>query len=155
MSPAASNVQRRLLIVYTDGAARGNPGPAGAGVHIEDESGESVEQITRYLGETTNNVAEYRALLLGLEHAKSLGARAVEIRADSQLMIRQMTGEYRVRNPDLQELNRQARTLERRFEHVAYVHVSRDKNREADRLANRAIDAGWGREGVPQGSKKN
>jgi len=154
MSPAAGSAQRRFLIVYTDGAARGNPGPAGAGVYIEDESGESVEQITQYLGETTNNVAEYRALLLGLEHAETLGARAVEIRADSELMIRQMTGEYRVRNPGLQDLNRRARTLERSFEHVEYVHVRRDKNREADRLANRAIDAGRGREGGPQGSEK-
>ena len=78
----------------------------------------------------------------------------MEVRADSELMIRQMTGEYRVRNPDLQELNRQARKLERCFEHVAYVHVRRDKNREADRLANRAIDAGWGREGASGVRKK-
>ena len=131
---------RRRLTVYTDGAARGNPGPAGAGVFIVDESGETVDEATQYLGETTNNVAEYRALLLGLTRAGELGAREVEIRADSELVVRQMTGEYRVRNENLQPLHREARALAQSFERVKYVHVRREKNREADRLANRAID---------------
>jgi ribonuclease HI len=151
MSSTPSEARLRRLTVYTDGAARGNPGPAGAGVYIEDECGESVDEVSRYLGETTNNVAEYCALLVGLERAGTLGANVVEIRSDSELMIRQMTGKYRVRDPRLQTLHRQARALERSFKQVDYLHVRREKNREADRLANRAIDVERGWEGAPQG----
>ena len=141
MSTPPARGRGSRLTVYTDGAARGNPGPAGAGVRIEDESGAEVEELTQFLGKATNNVAEYRAMLLGLERAGSLGASSVEIRADSELVIRQMRGEYRVRNPELQVLHRRAQELERSFEHVDYVHVRRAQNRAADRLANRAIDA--------------
>ncbi len=136
------------LTVYTDGAARGNPGPAGAGVHVQDEAGSLLAEDRLYLGEATNNVAEYRALLLGLERARELGAREVEIRADSELMIRQMTGKYRVRNADLQDLHRQARALELGFQRVDYVHIRRESNREADRLANQAIDRQLKRKGA-------
>ncbi|MFQ5513003.1 MAG: ribonuclease HI family protein [Myxococcota bacterium] len=147
MSPA----RRRgaTLRVYTDGAARGNPGPAGAGVHIEDETGAALDEASLYLGEATNNVAEYRALLLGLERAGTLGAARVEIRADSELVVRQMTGQYRVRNPALQVLHRRARELERGFERVDYVHVPREQNLAADRLANRAIDGERAAPGSP------
>jgi ribonuclease HI len=127
--------------VYTDGAARGNPGPAGAGVCIRAPSGKLLAEHCRYLGEATNNVAEYRALLLGLEEAARLGASVVELRSDSQLLVRQMRGEYRVRNAVLQELHARARLLEQAFERVDYVHVPREENFDADRLANRAIDA--------------
>ncbi len=130
----------RRVTVYADGAARGNPGPAGAGVHIVDARGRRVSEASRYLGEATNNVAEYRALILGLELARELGASEVELRADSELIIRQMTGEYRVRNARLQELYQQAQALEQAFHSVGYVHVPRAQNRAADRLANLAID---------------
>ncbi len=130
----------RRVTVYSDGAARGNPGPAGAGVRIEDARGRRVSEAARYLGEATNNVAEYRALILGLELARELGASEVELRADSELVIRQMTGEYRVRNVRLQELHRQAQALEQAFRSVGYVHIRREQNRAADRLANLAID---------------
>ena len=86
----------KRLTIYTDGAARGNPGPAGAGAYIEDEAGACVSEVYRFLGDATNNVAEYEALLLGLETARELGAGSLEIRADSELMVRQLTGRYRV-----------------------------------------------------------
>jgi len=128
------------LIVYTDGAARGNPGPAGAGAHLEDSAGKTVDSVERYLGEATNNVAEYTALLLGLERARELGARQVEIRADSELMVKQMRGEYRVRNAGLKPLFERALALASQFAGVTYVHVRRELNQAADRLANHAID---------------
>ncbi len=143
----------RRVTVYTDGAARGNPGPAGAGAHIEDEHGTEVAQVFEYLGETTNNVAEYRALLLGLARAQELGVSEVEVRADSELMIRQMTGRYRVRNPGLIDLHRQAQVLEKSFRRVRYVHIPRERNRLADRLANRAIDVDSGRAAAQKGPK--
>jgi ribonuclease HI len=127
--------------VYTDGAARGNPGPAGAGVCIRAPSGRLLTERARYLGEATNNVAEYQALLLGLKEAARLGASEVELRSDSELVVRQMRGEYRVRNPALQELHTLACSLEEAFDRVGYVHVRREENPDADRLANRAIDA--------------
>jgi len=99
-----------------------------------------VREAFRYLGETTNNVAEYRALILGLELARELGASEVELRADSELIVRQMTGEYRVRNVRLQELHREAQALAQAFRSVGYVHIRREQNRAADRLANLAID---------------
>lgn len=128
------------VTVYTDGAARGNPGPAGAGASLEDSSGAVIAEVSQYLGEATNNQAEYRALILGLERAREIGAQEVEIRADSELMIRQMRGEYRVRDPELRELARRAHAIANGFASVAYVHVPRASNRRADRLANRAID---------------
>lgn len=130
----------RRLVVYTDGAARGNPGPAGAGVCIEDEAGNRLAEGARYLGETTNNVAEYRALVLGLERARELGADALEVRADSELMVRQMRGEYRIKSAPLRALAERAQALASHFGCVEYVHVRRELNRDADRLANRAID---------------
>lgn len=138
---ARSRAPSLRLLIYTDGAARGNPGPAGAGVHIRNTRGETVDELHRFLGEATNNVAEYSALLAALERARELGATEVEIRSDSELMVRQMRGEYRVRNPGLRELAARAHTLADSFERVQYVHVARDQNRAADRLANEAIDA--------------
>lgn len=128
------------LVIYTDGAARGNPGPAGAGVRIEGPDGAALAEIAEYLGETTNNVAEYRALLLGLERAQALGAREIEVRSDSELLVRQMTGAYKVRNEGLRPLVARAHALADAFTSVDYVHVRRESNRAADRLANLAID---------------
>ncbi len=131
-----------LLILYTDGAARGNPGPAGAGVSLEDAQGEVLAEARRFLGKATNNQAEYEALILGLEHAKKLGADKIEVRADSELVIKQMLGEYRVRDAQLRVLYQRAQTLAGGFQAVDYVHVRREYNRRADRLANQAIDTG-------------
>ncbi len=128
------------VVIYTDGAARGNPGPAGAGVRIEGRDGAALAEIAEYLGEATNNVAEYRALLLGLERARTLGAREVEVRSDSELLVRQMTGAYKVRNEGLRPLVARAHALAGAFASVDYVHVRREGNRDADRLANLAID---------------
>jgi ribonuclease HI len=137
---AAKTPRPPRLILYTDGAARGNPGPAGAGAHLEDETGKTIASVARYIGEATNNVAEYTALLLGLERARELGVRHVEVRADSELMVKQMRGEYRVRNAGLKPLHERARALASSFDGVTYVHVRRELNQAADRLANHAID---------------
>ena len=126
--------------LWTDGAARGNPGPAGAGAILKDADGAVLAEISRYLGKVTNNVAEYEALLLGLERAVELGITKIEVRADSQLMIRQLTGEYRVKNAGLRPLFEKARSLLSRFDETELTHVRREHNTEADRLANEGID---------------
>ncbi|HET9954732.1 MAG TPA: ribonuclease HI family protein [Polyangiaceae bacterium] len=127
-------------IVWTDGAARGNPGPAGAGAVIKTRDGNILAEVTEYLGTTTNNVAEYKALLLGLERALELGVRRLEVRADSELLIKQLRGEYRVRHYGLKPLYEAAKQLLGKFERFELNHVRRELNSEADRLANRGID---------------
>ncbi len=128
------------LRMWTDGAARGNPGPAGAGVALFDERGRPVAELARALGETTNNVAEYEALQMGLEEALRLGARQVEIFLDSELVVRQVEGKYRVRQPHLKPRLAKIRQLLSRFDSYRISHVPREQNRLADRLANQAID---------------
>jgi ribonuclease HI len=130
-----------LLTVSCDGAARGNPGPAGIGVQITDPDGVVVAEIAEGLGETTNNVAEYTAAIEGLKRARELGATRVHLRSDSLLLINQLTGRYRVKTPHLQPLHRQLRELARGFADVAYEHVRRERNTEADRLANIGVDS--------------
>jgi ribonuclease HI len=130
----------RVVRVYSDGAARGNPGPAGAGAVLTDGSGKVLARLGRYLGRQTNNVAEYQGLLLGLQHAKELGYREVEVRADSQLLIRQLKGEYAVRHAGLKPLHAEALRLLRGFEKVDLKHVPREENALADEMSNRAID---------------
>jgi ribonuclease HI len=139
LRPSASGGHRRLR-VFSDGASRGNPGPAGAGAVIEDEQGNAIERLGRFLGRQTNNVAEYEGLLLGLRRAHELGAREVEVRADSELLIRQLQGRYRVKNPDLQRLHAEAMALLKGFTHVGVSHVPREENGAADEMSNRAID---------------
>ncbi|HMK31645.1 MAG TPA: ribonuclease HI family protein [Terriglobales bacterium] len=126
----------------TDGGARGNPGPAGYGVVIEDQAGNRVAELSRYLGHQTNNYAEYAALLAALEYATGHGERALRVRSDSELMVKQIRGEYKVRNPVLQELHARARNLIRQLSWFEIEHVLRGKNAEADRLANLAMDEG-------------
>lgn len=126
-------------ILRIDGASRGNPGPAGCGVILEDTDG-CRETHTRYLGRATNNQAEYEALLLALERAAALGYRRLEVRSDSELLIRQMTGAYRVKHPGLLALHQAASRLLPGFEEVRFTHVDREVNEEADRLAKLAID---------------
>lgn len=126
--------------LHTDGAARGNPGPAGIGVVLFDPRGEVADRTARFIGTTTNNVAEYTALIAGLQRAFELGARRLDVYSDSELMVRQLNGQYRVKNEGLKPLFRQAVSLAARFEAVRFIHVPREQNREADRLANQGID---------------
>jgi ribonuclease HI len=128
------------LVIHCDGAARGNPGPAGSGAYLTTPDGEVVDELAKGLGETTNNVAEYTAAIIGLERAKELGAREVLLRSDSQLLINQLNGVYRVKTPHLQPLHRQVRELARSFDHVTFEHVRREANVDADRLANLGVD---------------
>jgi ribonuclease HI len=132
------------IVAYIDGGARGNPGPAGYGVRIEDEQGELLHELHGFLGSATNNIAEYNGLLAALRYAQEHGHRRVRIKSDSELLVKQMRGEYRVKNPGLQPLYQQARTLAGALDRVAYEHVRREQNEEADRLANLAMDEGTG-----------
>jgi ribonuclease HI len=128
------------LFINVDGAARGNPGPAGAGVIMFDTERQPVCRLKKYLGETTNNVAEYSALLLALEKANKLGAKSVEISSDSELMVRQIQGRYKVKNERLKRLYDEATSLIANFDNFTIRHVLRGFNKEADKLANEAID---------------
>jgi len=130
----------QALRLHVDGASRGNPGEAGFGVHVCSPDGQEVAGLYGYLGQATNNVAEYQALLHGLRFAISRGASRVEVYSDSELLVRQVEGRYRVKSPGLQPLHREAKSLLARFERARVVHVPRERNREADALANRAVD---------------
>lgn len=132
------NVQR--VRVYSDGAARGNPGPAGAGAVLVSPTGQVVERLAKYLGVQTNNFAEYTALIIGLQRAYELGVSEVEVFADSELMIRQLSGRYQVKSPSLKPLHEQARNLLNQFDRVKLVHVPREMNAAADEMSNKAID---------------
>lgn len=129
------------LILHTDGGARGNPGPAGIGVYITNEAGEVVKEIAEYIGETTNNQAEYKALLRGLEEARELQAKTVRVFMDSELIVKQIQGEYKVKNKDLAPLFIGVHNVSQSFQRVMVEHVPRAHNKEADRLVNEAIDA--------------
>lgn len=129
------------LIARTDGGSRGNPGPSGIGVVIEDaKTGEVLEEHAKFLGHTTNNQAEYQAVVLALTRAVALGAKHMEIVADSELLIKQANGEYKVKNPDLQLRFREMKGLEAQLDRVTYRHVRREFNKAADKLANQAMD---------------
>jgi ribonuclease HI len=140
--PAESHAIRRhhKLRVASDGAARGNPGPAGAGAVLFDAEGNVLERLGRSLGRQTNNVAEYQGLLLGVRRAAELGAEELEVVADSELMVRQLSGRYQVRSPALRRLHEEAVALLKGFRKVKLIHVPRAKNVEADEMSNRAID---------------
>lgn len=146
----------RALRLHVDGASRGNPGEAGFGIHVTTLEGTAVASLYGYLGRTTNNVAEYQALLHGLRFALDRGAREVEVFSDSELLVRQLAGRYRVKNPGLQPLFREASALLGRFERSRVAHVPRERNREADALANRAVDERSSNLGVsPEGSPRS
>jgi ribonuclease HI len=123
-----------------DGASRGNPGEAGFGIHVTAPDGSEVAGLYGYLGKATNNVAEYQALLHGLRFALARGAGSVEVFSDSELLVRQLEGRYRVKNAGLVPLHREAQGLLARFAKARVAHVPREKNRDADALANRAVD---------------
>jgi ribonuclease HI len=128
-------------ILRTDGGARGNPGPAGAGFVIEDSEGTVVRSGGRFLGVATNNVAEYEALVWGLQTALDHGVQRIEVKADSELIVRQVNGHYKVKHAGLVPLHRTACSLLKRFASSRVVHVRREENAAADELANRAMDA--------------
>jgi ribonuclease HI len=136
--------RRRMMSVslYCDGASRGNPGPSGAGVVLLNEKGEQIFELSRYLDNGTNNEAEYRALVRGLEAAADLGVKRIEIFLDSELVVRQLSGKYKVRNVRLRSLFDQAVSVLQQFDDYAIFHVGRELNQQADRLANEAIDRG-------------
>ena len=142
--PAAAREERvgspGTTRIHIDGAARGNPGPAGVGILITGPDGQVVERIHRSIGEATNNVAEYRALLLALERARALGCTEVEVYSDSELLVRQLQGRYRVKHPALRELFAAARDRIAGFRRFGITHVPREENAEADALANRGIE---------------
>ena len=129
-----------MVIAYIDGGARGNPGPAGYGVRIEQPDGTLVAELHGALGLATNNVAEYNGLLAALKWAIDHGHRELHVRADSELLVKQMLGEYKVKHPGLQPLAARARLLMMELNRVTFEHVRRDKNTEADRLSNLGMD---------------
>jgi probable phosphoglycerate mutase len=137
--PLFGDVGGRGATASIDGGSRGNPGPAGYGVRIEQADGTIVE-LKEFLGTQTNNVAEYRALLAALRWAAGHGVSPLLVRSDSELLVRQMRGEYRVKNAGLQPLYEEAQSLMRRIGGVTFEHVGREFNKDADRLANEAMD---------------
>jgi ribonuclease HI len=129
-----------VIVAYIDGGARGNPGPAGYGVRIETVDGQPIADLHGAIGIATNNVAEYHGLLAALEWAVDHAQKRVQVRADSELLVRQMRGEYRVRHPGLQPLAARARLLAAQLDDVTFQHVRRELNTEADRLSNLGMD---------------
>src|SRR5690348_18381321 len=133
------NPPSHYLIAFTDGGARGNPGPAGYGVVIKDEAGRKVAGLSQYLGHQTNNFAEYQGLIAALEYAVEHGPKALKVVSDSELLVRQIKGIYKVKNPTLQDLHSRASQLVRQLDWFEVEHVLRGHNKEADQLANDAM----------------
>lgn len=142
---AGPKVPESYLIAHIDGGARGNPGPAGYGVFLKDQSGKKVAALSEYLGHQTNNYAEYSGLLAALQYAIQNNHKALKVISDSELMVKQIRGQYKVRNLALLELHRRALDLIRKLDWFSIQHVLRAQNREADGLANAAMDRGVGR----------
>lgn len=132
----------KRLTIYTDGSAQPNPGPAGIGIVVLDESGAVVFEASHRIGRATNNQAEYRAVIRGLEEAVRLGAEDVEVRSDSELLVRQLNGEYRVKNPELKPLFERSLQLVKGFRSWAVVHIPRERNQSADALSRKAVGGG-------------
>lgn len=133
--------------IFADGGSRGNPGPAGAGAIVRDEKGKIVAEISEFLGNTTNNVAEYTGILSALETLLSLegtdaSEASVVVKMDSMLVVKQMNGEYKIKHPNLTPLAARVKELSKKFKSVSFAHVYREHNKEADRLANLAMDRG-------------
>jgi ribonuclease HI len=129
----------KKVIIHTDGAAEPNPGPAAIGATIKDERGRLIASISRHIGRATNNQAEYRAVIAALEQAIGLGARQVVLNSDSELVVKQIQGSYRVKKAALKPLYRRVKELGSYLEGFTIHHISRQHNREADRLANQAL----------------
>jgi ribonuclease HI len=131
----------KKAFINTDGAARGNPGPAAIGVVIKDEQGSIIDKISRRIGVTTNNQAEYKAIIAALEKATGLGIRHIDLKTDSELVVKQINGQYRVKNQSLQPLYEKVKTSVESLEGFTITHVPREKNTEADALANKAFNS--------------
>jgi ribonuclease HI len=134
-----------MITAYCDGGSRGNPGPAGFGVHVEDAHGKTVAQLSEFVGRKTNNFAEYSGLLAALNFALEQGHPRLKVISDSELMVKQIKGQYRVQSPELRPLYEEAKRRIARLDSFQIQHVLREKNRHADRLANEAMDRGMGR----------
>lgn len=132
-------MKNKRLSLYTDGASRGNPGPAGAGIVIKDGA-KKIKEVYRYLGETTNNIAEYNAVILGLEEALGLNADEIVVSLDSELVAKQLNGEYKVKDAGMKKLFEKALELLKRFKNFEIKYIAREKNKDADKLANKAIN---------------
>jgi ribonuclease HI len=143
------NPPAHYLVAHSDGGARGNPGPAGYGVVIKDESGQKVAALSEYLGHQTNNFAEYQGLIAALEYAIEHGPKALKLISDSELLVRQIKGIYKVKNATLQDLHGRAKELIAQLDWFSIGHALREHNQEADRLANLAMDKGMGRSPQP------
>jgi ribonuclease HI len=139
------NPPEHYLLAHSDGGARGNPGPAGYGVVIKDESGRTVAALSEYLGHQTNNFAEYQGLIAALEYAIKHGPKALKLISDSELLVRQIKGIYKVKNAVLQDLHGRAKELIAQLDWFSIGHAFREQNQDADRLANEAMDKGMGR----------
>ena len=132
----------KKIFIYVDGGARGNPGPAGVGIVIKDEKGKIIKEFNKYIGIATNNIAEYNAVIYGLQEALILKVDAVKLNLDSELVAQQLKGEYRVKNSNIKPLFEQALHLISGFKKVDINHIKREENKEADRLVNKAINLG-------------
>jgi len=126
--------------IYTDGGARGNPGPAACGAVIKDDGNQIIAELSKYLGETTNNVAEYNGVILALEKVQSLGVVEIDFYLDSELVVKQLKQEYKVKDKNLQGLFVKIWNLSPKFKKIVYHHIPREKNRAADRLVNQELD---------------
>ena len=146
---ARENPPEHYLIAHSDGGARGNPGPAGYGVVVQDQSGRKVAALSEYLGHQTNNFAEYQGLIAALEYAIQHGPKALKLISDSELLVRQIKGIYQVKNATLQELHGRARELIAQLDWFSIGHALREHNQEADRLANEAMDKATRRSVMP------
>jgi ribonuclease HI len=133
-------LKNKYIEIFIDGGARGNPGPAGVGVLILDGTGKKLKEVSKYIGEATNNIAEYNALLYGLEEALILRADQIKINLDSELVAKQLGGEYRVKDENLRPLFERAVNMLKGFKNFEINHIVREKNKEADKLVNKAIN---------------
>lgn len=132
----------KVISIFSDGGARGNPGPAGVGAVLYNEEKERIAEVSKYLGVATNNQAEYKALIFALEEALRLGVEKIEAFLDSELVVKQLNREYKVKNKDLAPLFLEVYNLSQKFKEIKFVHIPREKNSEADKLANEAMDRG-------------
>lgn len=140
----------RDVVINTDGGARGNPGPAALGVVIRSPDGAVLAEVAEALGVQTNNVAEYTAVVRALQRASELGALVVHVRSDSKLLVEQLGGRWKIKNPTLQVLHETVRALAKKFEAVTYEHVPREQNTDADALVNQALDDWVAEHGYPE-----
>ena len=140
MGVGVKEVRLKKAVMFVDGASRGNPGPAAIGVTIKDERGKLITSISRRIGRATNNQAEYRAIIAALEEAVRLDVKQVDIKTDSELVVKQINGEYRVKKTTLKPLYQQVKQLQSQFKGFTITHIPRRQNFEADKLANKALD---------------